>query len=342
MGEKLFPLCFMSDNLIYILDKTRVMHKTFHMVSIFLAVLCFFISVSTLAGPFGFNTGRFTLFTEPSYVTTNKNYDDNGSLYVLNPPNQLTEIAIPVGSTYDFNSSAGAYAVLTFKQINSKGLNYNYSVTGISDLVLGTDFVLVEGNTFKIIPDFSVDIPLSGVPTSGAAFMNDGSFAVQGLLGLSSRVWNTNTYLYGGFLWRSQGLSSQIPIGLLAKINVSRKFFVNFKTFGEISLANDQYSNQASTRNLLIAASNGGSFLYDSVNPSYFAAKASLGWNVSSSVNLSLGVRQTFIGYKVADETRFFLNFTLNKTPGKHRTFVPEQRFQQETDDKFEVDTEGE
>lgn len=310
---------------------------------ILLSTLCF--SLQSFASPYGFKRGKLELFGEGSFITTSRNYNDDGTLYQLPGTNQLQEINGLLGGSYDFGTNWSLRAETNIRQLNSQSNTvyvYNYTTTGIADLTLGADFLVGEVSRFKFIPDFSVFIPLAGVPGDDlSAFLNDGAILISAKLYVTKDFWILKNAAYGGFNWRAQGYSSQIPFGYMTRGNFNRYFFFDLKAFGEFSMNNDQYSATPSTRNLKIISLNGGSLLYGGVNPSFFSVKAAFGLNIGTSWALSAGIQKSLLGTRAPDELRIFAN--LKFTGGNGGPASSNKRgakFQSDDHDQFEVDTE--
>lgn len=301
----------------------------------FLLLLSFLVSSAAWGSPYGFNKGSFAIKADTSYLYSSKNFSDSGALTSISQQNSITETKLDLCLAYDLSNTWGLYAKTSFKNFNSQTSTYNLSVLGFSDLSLGSDFLIGRWGNLKAIADFSALIPFAGEPGHDrTAFYSDGAYYLSGKSYLNYNISHFKNLFYAGATWRSQGLSTQIPLGIQSRFFFIPKAFISATVEGELSLSNDQYTSAPSQRYIINQAFNAGSQIYNAVNPQFAALKLEAGGLMFSNITLSAGINYVFWGQRVADELRYFITF------GYQTKLASEKKFEADDPDKFEVDTE--
>ncbi len=318
-----------------------------------LSVLIFSFPLFAQADPFGFVQTRLGLYDETSYLLTNSNFDSNGNIFTIGNGYQLQEIKTQAGGTYDITDFFGVHADVNFKQVQTQGPGYNFTTSGIGEAAFGAGLQLFDVAGFKLIPDITLVTNLAPLPgATAAAFITDGAFVVQGLAYLAKKFWITDMSFYAGYKWRSQGLSSQIPVGIISRTEFGKYIFLFLKVYGEFTTSNDQYTSTPSVRATPILLFNGGSTIYDSINPQFFYVQAKLGWNISRDFDLAVGVNQTITGARTNLESRAMVTLAFshilearskNSEPAlSHKRSRDAKPVRNQDPDKFEVDSGNE
>src|SRR5438128_26224 len=108
---------------------------------IMIFVLQFALLDAAMASPFGFSKGSLALKLDSSYLNSSRNYDIGGNLSIVNATNSVTEYRYGLTGIYDLSNTWGVHSTLTYKQFSTRTSFNNLSVSGLSDLSVGTDFL---------------------------------------------------------------------------------------------------------------------------------------------------------------------------------------------------------
>jgi hypothetical protein len=317
------------------LNKYQKIAQTFTTIA---AVL--FLSEFAYAGPFGFSPNSYLDYVEQSYLQTTKNFDDNGNTSNLLASNQFTEYKTNIEGAYDFSERFGIYSNLLFKSTDATSFPVERTNTALSDFGLGMSALLWEGFV-NIIPEAGFSLPLYPTPGSQAAvLLGDGVFVGAGKIYISKNFKDLSLAVYGGYTYRSQNLSALLPWGALANLTFG-DFFLDLRGDGLSSLNTDFYPTSSQARRLLTDNLDGGSYIYDTINPSLVTASARLGFNVANDLFMTAGLEQTIVGQRSAQYTRFIVGIGLTDFLHKTANHKTDSTNNDELQ-KFEVDTQTE
>jgi hypothetical protein len=281
------------------------------------------------ASPYGFKKNNFSTFFETSYLFTNSNYDDGGSTARLPLSNQLTEVKVDLNPTYDFTNRWGAYGDFSFKKMDSYGTTVARTNSNLSDTVFGTQFQLPV-KFANIIPDFSISLPTYPKPGSDdSVLMGDGGIVTTAKLYITKTMYSFSLGGFGGVSGRTEGLSTLIPWGVMAKYEYDPIFY-ELMFHGASSINNDQYTNNPQARRRITDIVDSGSLLYDSVNPSWGKIQGHVGWKIDPRIHLTFGIEYVAFGVRTAQSTSFMVGLSLldilnsaRKQPKENKGFIP-------------------
>jgi len=296
-------------------------------------------SHDAIASPFGFIPGRYLGYMEGSYFRTTTNYDDNGNSVNLPNGNQFTQYRSDFQASYDISRRFGVYGNVGFESVDATTSPVERTTTGFSDVGVGADALLWSGFV-NIIPDLSFSMPLYPTPgTDATPLLGDGAYAGTGKLYISRNFKYFAAAVYAGYTYRSQSLSALLPWGFRGEAFLG-PFFLDLRFVASTSLNTDYYPTGSVVRQLVTNLYDGGSYIYDTVNPSFMAMEARLGWHVASDLFVTGGVGQTLSGQRSAQVTTFLVGLGL--TGLFNRSSIDDDSSGSGDVKDFNVDTQGE
>lgn len=294
------------------------------------------------AGPLGYQEGRTVLKVKTSYFSTQANYTDTGLQQSLIGDSYLRTITTTFSATHDFTDGFSAYALLDTTYAQSQDRSFQRTRLIPTDLKLGTDFSLVDED-WGLVPEVQVNVPLTSVSeTTDEIVISDGALEARAGAYLSSHFDFLSGYLYGGYAYRGNGLSSLFPYELqLVKALGSTQ--ISLGVWGHESLTEDQFTNQRTKREAITNRVNGGSLRFYSINPSVTEAGGSFGLPIGDSLFLRVGAQTTLRGKNTAQGSTFWLslstNFSSSKAAENRKRTREEQKRQEQKRREFVPET---
>ena len=302
-----------------------------------------FIALQSHANPYSKRTGRLTFDIKTSYLSTTENLDKDGDIVDLENSNKFEEIKTNLRGEYDYSRYTTFFTDLTVNSVTSNDGTSERSETAMSDVALGFEYILSRKNAFLVMPSFQVKIPLATYSeTTDSVLLNNNSIDVDATLNISKRFRSFYLRGYGGFIYRTEGLSWLIPLGAEA-FYISRRFMIGGGLESSFSVTDDDYTNDTSRRTDVTDRVNAGSLAYNAVNPSITKLYGLFKFYIEPQLYVGLGVKQSIFGESAAYGTEYVANvgFAFGGKTKKVPTLRSQDREENPDDFEFKFEEES-
>lgn len=272
------------------------------------SLLVLLLSSQLQANPYSKREGRLTFDFKSTYLSTTENLDSSGDIVDLPNNNKFEEIKTNIKGEYDYSRYTTFITDLTVNSVTSNDGISERTETALSDIALGFEYILSRKNTFLVMPSFLVKIPLATYSeTTDSVLLNNNSIDVEAIVNISKRMQSFYLRAYGGFTYRTEGLSWLAPLGAEV-FYISRRFMLGGGIESIFSVTDDDHTSDTNRRTDVTNRVNGGSLAYYAVNPSVTKAYGLFKFYVEPQLYLGLGIKQSLFGENAAYGTEFLAN----------------------------------
>lgn len=267
-----------------------------------------------------FYEGTWQFQATPKYWASTANYTGSGGEYESLPfSNEFNITTLNTSARSVFVDNWGIYLDLESGMSNSKDQLNSRSNSNLSNITVGTDFLLINWESYRLALDiayksaiFKVDRTSDDVSIGEG--LNEASVDFQNHFQLRQ----FNPYLTLGYVHRDDGASTLFKYRLGFEI-VYTKNVVGGEIAGYTSASDDTYTSTPSRREFY-KSRNGLSNHFHSVNPAYHEAMGWFGFNVLESSKIRVGAGSSFTGTNSGAGYFVFANFELAFLPEKAKT----------------------
>ena len=314
----------------------------------------FWTSFSLASSPKIYGNNMLMIGAEVNHFNAEANYLSSGNQYV----------SLLDGYSYhvtDFNLTTrwtrslkwGMFVAAKLSSAESKSPTETRTNSGISELTLGTDFVLID-SSFLVVPEFYVTTPFKKADAESDDVLNsEGATVVSAQIYLKRTMGSFLLQANSGFIYRDGGRSSLVPYGAQLEWNIFGNIFGGGLD-GFTTVGYDADSDNTTARETYFLTANGGSMRYYGINPdliegSFWFRKAFqkdylfkigaghtvTGANTAAGWNVFIGINYTF---PIANEYRDNLQPEViapatYKYMKKEPTKTDSERFKEDTED---------
>jgi hypothetical protein len=246
-------------------------------------------------------TWQLDMYSE--YRASTSNYASTGGVYTN----------LPAGNYYNLFSTDFSFRTLVPKKnwawYGGTEVAYGMSKNTVQSLTstnfplvkLGTDYVMYHGN-FLLIPDLYVEFPTAknDFNSTNITAVGDGTTKLSAQLriqGVFNGMW---LGAYSGFIYRDQGRSSVIPYGIVGELPFT-SWIIGGSVTGYSSATYDSNTNNPTQQVAWNNNVNGGSQMFDSINPQVLEANGWLKWRLGREYSILLGGGSTLSGSNMAN-----------------------------------------
>jgi hypothetical protein len=293
------------------------------------------------ASPYSKRPGRISYELKTNYFSSIENLDSSGDIVDIPAGNDFKEIKTNIRAEYDYSRFTTFYSDLTVNSVTTTTGTTERKETAMSDVVLGFEYLWLK-SMFNVMPSFQVKIPLSTYSEStDKVLLNNNSIDAEALLHFSKRYSKIFLHAYGGFTYRTEGLSWLIPLGA-EMIYVGRRFSFGGGIESFFSVTDDDYTSDKERRTDVTDRVSGGSLAYNAVNPSLTKVVAFAKFYVEPQLFIGAGIKQSIFGENSAYGTEFYGN--LGFAFGGRTKRIPNLKGQklENNSDEFELKFEEE
>ncbi len=290
-------------------------------ISTFLILFTFsLISEAAFAHPvvqYWENRGRAQsgLHLEPrvSFFSTQSNYDSSSQIQSLPNGASVTQIYLDLNLAYGISDHLfllGRLSALSVKVSNPQ--QRDLTALGLGDQLLGASYRFQSPESgLGLRVQFDATLPAyqnSAALNNGSAYLGDESIDLTtgGFLEIPFVLGNSklSAELGAAYLYRSKGYSSAVPFSFfIRRIPSKQGFLFSAGTRGQISLKNDVTAQSPFTLGLAQQESNrgaAGSALINAINPSWWVAQGTAGYQNAHGQSYTLTLAAPFLGTNVA------------------------------------------
>ncbi len=204
---------------------------------------------------------------QTDYYQATANYTPGGGQFAsLNSGFSYNLLAFDFGARWVPTSPWGLYAnaqVANAESKNSIDTRRNSSFTQVN---LGSDYLLFNGQSWQVYPDFSVLVPVDRVDVSRDDVLNhEGALEVSARMVGRVRWKHLAPFAFLGFNYRDENRASLLPYGVGTEY-----LFSSWSLGGELrghSTAIKDKSNITDSQRTAQALRNGGALKFDSTDP---------------------------------------------------------------------------
>ncbi len=219
-----------------------------------------------------FDKGMLDVGVGVSYLSTNQNYGNTGSLFSLSGSNSYELIQTPIRARYglfeNWGISAGAMVSTSTSKDNTATRRNSSATSG----EFGVDWLFYQGFADLWI-ESQLIYPFEKISTTQDTSINgEGVTQVKTTLGFSKEMSSFFLYGSGGVNWRQGGRASLVT-GQVGASYLFSSFMLGLETNGYVPMNDDADRGAETARYSLIQKVNAGSYRFYSVNPSYGEAK---------------------------------------------------------------------
>ncbi len=289
-----------------------------------------------------FRTKPISLHLDVQYYKTEANFSADGTRDTLPAGHsfQVTDIAPHIRWQF---SDLALMAGINVANSESEDALFSRKNSLVNRIDIGGEYLFMQDIWYRFFGRLSYSHPLESVDTNGDTVLtSDGVYKVhpEAILNVDFEG-EIYSYLKGGFLLRGSGLSSLATYGVGAEYRFSG-YGLGGAVLGGITVINDDYTDNAAYRNNLNNRVNGGSKIFNAINPNYHNVE--FNFNVSFTHQSELKVfagtnilgSNTSSGFYVGANLAWVLDYDPgfgSSTPARPRRQAPEPLFKENTDD---------
>jgi len=292
-----------------------------------------------------YRLGQWQFDAQASYYEATANYSRSGGEYVTLPDNASYHLMdLDFGARWVPKSRWALYASSRLSGAESKNSRDTRQDSSLTQVVLGTDFLLHSSKRWDLYPDLSVTIPLQRVDPAGDTVLNgEGATEFSGKI-IARMNWGMfDPFAFVGFTYRDEDRASLVPYGIGAELQ-----FSSWRLGGELrgyqTAMKDKYSSTPAQREI-VAVRDGYALRYYAVDPALLETNLWLRGNLSSSWAFKLGGGTSLTGANTSAGWNAFAGLTFSPqfkssasptpivAPYRERSTEELQNFQEETTD---------
>lgn len=300
------------------------------------------ISMHAKAAPFDdfkFATpGRVDLSVGMKYYKPDANFDKTGNSFTRLPSGHAYQlINLDLAGRARLSPSWHIYGSGQFASVSADNLlgttPQTRSNSGLSQFVIGTDFLLMAGG-IMLIPDFSLTVPAVKLDrTSADAAVGEGVMEATGRMvaRIERRSWR-----FGGFVgvdYRAGGRSMLVPYGFLTEFTFG-KWNVGGDLRGYQSISNDKDTNtEANFDASYFCVANGCAKTFGAFNPAILQSNLWARANFSPRFGVFAGGTFDITGSNVSHGMAFMTGIIYRFSTGRSAEASPRPEFEEVLDD---------
>lgn len=289
-----------------------------------------------------FRTKPISVHMDVQYYKTEANFDADGSRASLPSGHSFQIIDITPSLRWQFSELAFMGGI-NIANSESEDTLYNRKNSIINRVDLGAEYLFMQDVWYRFFGRLSYSHPLESIDNNGDQVLtSDGAYEVhpEAILNLDFEG-DFYSFLKAGFLLRGQGLSGLATYGVGAAYKFS-SYGVGVSVLGGLTVKNDDYTQDAAYRNNLNNRVDGGSKIFNAINPNYHNLEFDFNFSFAqqSSVKIFAGTNligsNTSAGYYVGANIAWVLDYNPDfgsSSPSPRRQKSPEPLFKENTDD---------
>lgn len=307
-----------------------------------LMLLAALLSLNAKAAPFDdfkFQTpGRVDLSLGMQYYKPDANFDKTGNSYTRLPSGYSYQLMnVDFGARARLAPRWHLYGSGQFAQANAdnlvNGVSQARSKSGLSQLQLGTDFIMMAGG-IMLIPDFTFTMPMVKTErTSADAAIGEGVMEMTGRMvaRIERRSWR-----FGGFLglnYRDGGRSMLVPYGFLTEFSFG-KWNLGADLRGYQSITNDKETSAESTFDAsYFCVANGCAKRFAALNPTILQSNLWVRANFNPQFGIFAGGTFDITGSNTTHGVAFMGGLIYRFSSGRATGAAPRPEFEEFLDD---------
>lgn len=248
-------------------------------------------------------SNQLDLLFQTRYYKATGNFKSSGSSYDDLPSGySFQNLSFDLEGRMPLSPKWAIFANGSLGYAEAKNPSTTHTNSALSQAVLGTDFVLTDGQ-LMLIPELSATIPFSKVNTgSDVTPVSDGALAGNGRL---IALIKSNSFRFGGFAGasaRDQGLSTLFLYGALAELDFGR-WDLGADLRGYSTIGNDKDNDNNSTRTAYFCLAEGCAKRYNAINPALLESNVwtriqlNPSWDLNGGFGFAITGQNTTTGY---------------------------------------------
>lgn len=202
------------------------------------------------------------------HYTALANYRSSGNTFDRLPDgNSYSNTELEISTRYTPSFKTGIWFGGIFGFAKSKSPQLDRENSGVSSLVAGFDYLLMDKKRFELIPEITVVYPMKRVDPSSQEVLNgEGAIEIAPRMILRTAFGPVATYTHLGINYKDEGRATLLTGGLGGEFGF-QTFFVGSELRGYGTISNDKDTATRATKEAY-ASRNGGALRYYAVNPS--------------------------------------------------------------------------
>lgn len=290
-----------------------------------------------------YQTGRWQFDAQTTYYQATANYTRSGGEYVTLPNGySYSLLDFDFGARWVMKKNWALYASSRVSNAESKNTVDTRKDSSLTQLVLGSDFLVYQSQRWDLYPDLSLTVPFKRVDATGDTVINgEGTMDFTAKL-IARANWGAfDPFAFAGFTYRDDDRSSLLPYGVGAELQFS-SWRLGAELRGYQTVIHDKFENSPARREI-VANRNGGALRYYTVDPSLLETNLWLRGNLTSTWALKLGGGTSLTGSAIAAGWNVFAGLSFSPqfrsgstplvTPYKDQRDANAPAFQEETND---------
>ena len=311
------------------------MKKLFFLLALVFAPFPLIAQVSPL------RPGKIHFNASFSTITTRANFEDSGTSFKNLVNNQSLTVHQLTGRVdYNYSKKLNFYSSLGLANSISDDGSFLRNNTGLTKVILGSQYYFRRKKSLQIIPEFAVSIPLLKIATdTDDSFSHDGAYRVRLGASVQRFFWRTKHSLSWAYNYRDLGLSHFADYKYNIKFKISKMFF-NFYFSGITTLLDDVFVQEPTQRTVITDRVNGSSLYAYSINPSSNSFGGSFEIPISRHSFIGFNIDSSFIGRNSAKGETFSLYLKMNNFLNTYSSKSLKERKRQKAIKSFKAEQE--
>ncbi|MBC7466248.1 MAG: hypothetical protein H7256_09665 [Bdellovibrio sp.] len=241
-----------------------------------------------------YHEGRTDFDFTLNYFKTTSNFSASGSKSDLPSGRYLQTIDTAAQGRYVMFNDVALFAGLNVGSAESSDSIATRKNSTLTNVVLGSDFQLMNSNSFKLTGEILYSQNLEKIKQDTDSVLNsDGANEITALVGSNVNFDSIHFFTKGGVKYRTEGLSTLLlyTAGLEDRFD---QFAIGASLMGYSTIKNDDYSDQAAYRDNVTARVDAFSKRYYAINPNILDTEFYFKYNFSQDMGL-----KAFAGYPI-------------------------------------------
>lgn len=274
------------------------------------------LSACLLASQSSESLGEFKKYSERtwdftadnSYYSTQNNYLRSGNSYDSLPNGgSYSLFKSDLSTRWNISKAFAITAGTTLAAAESRDGTLTRTTSQFDRLFLGADFIIYDGS-FRLIPDLSLTAPLTKTEAStNTVQTSDGATEATGRIIAQFNFKNLNNQAFIGTTYRDGGRSLLLNYGAGAELKIGTSN-LGAELKGYSSIINDTFTSNPTSRESNSLRVNGGSFKFNSINPSLMESNFWYRWD-NAKWGLQFGFGLSITGTAQSMGYQGFLNY---------------------------------